>query len=223
VSELDDSFASLLGRQPSDRERQNLYRVRDTLKLKNNDALWLLLMTLEHYDTLYRRYPALIVAAAKEVTRDIRETAAAQARAAAADTTKALAHAVAEAATASAKKAAGAQMLKWAMGCFMAATGCISTIGWWAHSKGQRAGYAVGYEAARDRYENAAAMASWANTPEGQLAYELAKAGSLRELATCSGHGWVERDGVCYPSSKTHGWRLPEGTADHSAERRPGG
>jgi hypothetical protein len=213
VDELDDSFALLLGRQPSDKERQNLYRVRDALKLKSNDAVWLLLMALEHYDTLYARYPALMVAAAKEITKDVRETALAQARAAAAETTKALAHAVAAAATASAKKAAGAQMLKWAMGCFLAAMGCIATIGWWAHGKGQREGYAVGFEAARDKYENAAAMASWANTPEGQLAYGLAKAGSLREIATCSGHGWVEREGVCYPGSKTHGWRLPA-TAD---------
>ncbi len=213
MDELDDSFALLLGRQPSDKERQNLYRVRDALKLKSNDAVWLLLMALEHYDTLYARYPALMVAAAKEITKDVRETALAQARAAAAETTKALAHAVAAAATASAKKAAGAQMLKWAMGCFLAAMGCIATIGWWAHGKGQREGYAVGFEAARDKYENAAAMASWANTPEGQLAYGLAKAGSLREIATCSGHGWVEREGVCYPGSKTHGWRLPA-TAD---------
>lgn len=214
MSDLDDSFALLLGRQPSDKERQRLYRARDALKLKSNDAVWLLLMALEHYDTLYSRYPALIAEVARDVTKDVRETALAQARAAVAETTKALANAVAGAATASAKKAAGAQMLKWAMGCFLAATGCISTIGWWAHGRGQREGYAVGYEAARDRYENAAAMASWANTPEGQLAYGLAKAGSLRELATCSGHGWFERDGLCYPSSKTHGWRLPPGNAE---------
>ncbi len=214
MSELDDSFAALLGRQPSDRERQNLYRVRDALKLKNNDAVWLLLMALEHYDTRYSQYPAYMVAAAKEITKDVRETALAQARAATAETTKALAHAVAAAATASAKKAAGAQMLKWATGCFLAALGCISTIGWWAHGRGHRAGYAVGYEAARDKYENAAAIASWANTPEGRLAYGLAKGGGLRELATCSGHGWVEREGMCYPSNKTHGWRLPAGSPD---------
>ena len=214
MDELDDSFALLLGRQPSDKERQNLYRVRDALKLKSNDAVWLLLMALEHYETLYSRHPALMVAAAKEITKDVRETAAAQARAAAAETTKALSHAVSAAATASAKKAAGAQMLKWAMGCFLAALGCIATIGWWAHGKGQREGYAVGYEAARDKCENAAALASWANTPEGQLAYGLAKAGSLRELATCSGHGWFERDGICYPSPKAHGWRLPVGAAE---------
>jgi hypothetical protein len=214
VSDLNDSFALLLGRQPSDRERQNLYRARDALKLKPTDSVWLLLMALEHYETLYRRFPALIADAAKNVTKDIRETAVAQARAAMADTKKALAHAVAEAAAASAKRVAGTESLKWAMGCFLAATVCISMIGWWAHGRGQREGYAAGRDAAREKYETAAAMASWANTPEGQLAYGLAKVGSLRELAMCSGHGWVEKDGVCYPSGKAHGWRLSSISAE---------
>jgi hypothetical protein len=209
VSELDDSFALLIGRQPSDKQRQNLYRVRDALKLKSNDAVWLLMMALEHYETLYSRHPALIAEAARDVTKDVRETALAQVRGAAADTTKALAQAVAEAATASAKKAAGAQRWKWMAACFLAATACLSMMGWWAYGQGRRAGFAIGYEAARTRYESAAAMGSWANTPEGQLAYQLAKAGSLRELATCSGHGWFERDGACYAGSKTRGWRLP--------------
>ena len=69
----------------------------------------------------------------------------------------------------------------------------------------------------RDRYESAAAMASWANTPEGQLAYQLAKAGSLRELATCSGHGWFERDGACYPGARrTAGGCRPTSRAEAS-------
>ena len=53
MSDLDDSFAKLLGRQPSDAERQSLYRVRDALGLKNNDALWLVLMALQHYQGQY--------------------------------------------------------------------------------------------------------------------------------------------------------------------------
>jgi hypothetical protein len=209
VSELETSFAMLIGRQPSDKDRQELYRVRDALKLKANDALWSVLMMLQHYEWLYSRHPAAIAEAVKEVTKTVGETALAQARAAAADTTKALARTVAEAATASAKRAAGAQRLRWMVGCVIAVSVCLSTIGWRAHGRGERMGYAIGYEDARDRYESAAAMASWANTPEGQLAYELAKAGSLRELATCSGRGWFERDGACYASIRTRGWRLP--------------
>jgi hypothetical protein len=214
VSELDDSFALLLGRQPGDKEKQRLYRVRDALKLKATDAVWLLLMALGHYETLYERIPARIAEAAKDATKDVRETAVAQSRAAAEETMKAMALAVSKAGTASAKRTVGAQWWKWAACWFLAATGCIAMIGHWEHGNGRSEGYTNGREAAREQYEDAAAAASWANTPEGQLGYGLAKAGSLRELATCSGRGWVERDGVCYAGGKTHGWRVSAGSTE---------
>jgi len=66
MSDLDDSFAKLLGRQPSDKERQELYRVRDALGMKNNDALWLVLMALQHYEGLYASIPASIRDAAQK-------------------------------------------------------------------------------------------------------------------------------------------------------------
>ena len=216
MSELDDSFAVLLGRQPTDKEKQDLYRVRDALKLKATDAVWLLLMALQHYETLYRRYPALIAEAAKEVTEGRpRDGRLAQARAAAADTTKALAQCgggssdrVGEESSRSAAVEVGDGLLpeRRSYASRRSAGGRTGA--------GERTGYAIGYEAARNKYENAAAMASWANTPDGRLAYGLAKGGSLRELATCSGRGWVQREGMCYPSSKTHGWRLPADAAD---------
>ena len=56
------AFGKLLGRQPSEREMQRLYRVKDALDLKENDALWLVLVALESYDTLYRKYPEMVSA-----------------------------------------------------------------------------------------------------------------------------------------------------------------
>ncbi len=64
---VEDAFTRMLGRTPSDHERQRLYRVRDALGLGNNDALWLVLLALDHYDTLYGQIPARIAAKAKEV------------------------------------------------------------------------------------------------------------------------------------------------------------
>ena len=66
MSELDDSFAKLLGRQPTDADRQRLYRVRDALGLKNNDALWLVLMALQHYESLYADIPDSIKQSAQK-------------------------------------------------------------------------------------------------------------------------------------------------------------
>ena len=62
-------------RQPSDAERQQLYTVRDALGLKNNDALWLVLMALQHYQDQYERFPNAIALAAKETLASFKETA----------------------------------------------------------------------------------------------------------------------------------------------------
>ena len=75
----EQSFSKLLGRQPTDKERARLYRVRDALGLQDNDALWLILMALESYDTLYREIPEKIAQQARDTLRDARKAFAAAA------------------------------------------------------------------------------------------------------------------------------------------------
>jgi hypothetical protein len=83
---VEDAFATLLGRQASDRERERLHRVRDALHLGDNDALWLIVLALEHYDALFREYPESL----GQVTRHALEQAqAAFATAAEAEAAKA--------------------------------------------------------------------------------------------------------------------------------------
>jgi len=65
MSDLETSYAKLLGRQPTDSERQTLYRIKDALNLPNNDALWLVLMALQYYETLYAGIPGRISEAAQ--------------------------------------------------------------------------------------------------------------------------------------------------------------
>lgn len=62
--QLKSSFAELLGRQPTEAEEKRLYQVKNALGIHNNDAIWLILMALESYNTLYEQYPA-------RITRDI--------------------------------------------------------------------------------------------------------------------------------------------------------
>ena len=166
-------------------------------------------MVLEHYRTLYERIPALITEAARAATRDVQATAAAQISAALETAKAAVSRAVAEASAAVAKRdSQRMNPLKWATACAVAATGCLTLVAWFAYSHGQIAGFANGSELAQRQYANAAALASWANTPEGALGYALAKAGSLRELATCSGRGWMARDEVCYATVEGSGMAL---------------
>ena len=43
-----------MGRQASEQERERLYRLRDALGLRDNDAFWSIVMALEHYDSFFR-------------------------------------------------------------------------------------------------------------------------------------------------------------------------
>jgi hypothetical protein len=54
------------------------------------------------------------------------------------------------------------------------------------------------------------------DTPEGQIAYKLAKAGSLRQLGSCSAPGWYIEGEVCYPARAAgglYGWRIASRSA----------
>jgi hypothetical protein len=209
VSDLDSNFALLLGRQPTDRERQQLYRVRDALKLRSTDSVWLLLMVLGHYETLYEKFPGLIASAAKEAVTSVRETATAQAAIAA----------VHRAAVEAAKQAAKAQRWKWVAVCgflFCLGLGGTGALGF---SHGQQTGFANGVATAYQRCRNEATAASWANTPDGQLAHGLAVAGSLRQVATCQGQTWAVENGICMPYSdkgKVQGWRVDPNAAERA-------
>jgi len=61
------AFRQLVGRWPNEAERARFHAVRSTLRLRDDDALWALFVVLEHYYTLYERFPAMIRAAAREL------------------------------------------------------------------------------------------------------------------------------------------------------------
>lgn len=61
------AFRQLVGRWPNEAERARFHAVRSTLRLRDDDALWALFVALEHYYTLYERFPAMIRAAASEL------------------------------------------------------------------------------------------------------------------------------------------------------------
>ena len=88
----------------------------------------------------------------------------------------------------------------------------VSTVcaGWIGFDKGKTTGAALGYQEARSE----AAAASWAATPDGRLAYRMAEAGSLQQVARCTQPGWQASKGVCFPKpagdGNLYGWQLPQ-------------
>lgn len=104
--DLDDTFGKILGRQPSELERQRLYRVRDTLGLRDNDAFWYIVLILEHYDALYRDYPQQIADHARRTLESAREAFAAAAATESAKAQNLLSQKVAETSVSIARKLA---------------------------------------------------------------------------------------------------------------------
>jgi len=213
VSDLEDNFAQLIGRQPSDKDRQDLYRVRDALKVKATDSVWLLFMALQYYVKLYEEFPAKIAATAQEVTKAIRAAAESEARAAQEETKRALTEAVRQAAVKAANDAATAELVKWVSIAVGITCTVMLIIGLSAYGRGRENGRAVGENVAKRECAALVAASSWANTPEGQLAYAFARAGGLGEVARCDGRGMIPRDRWCtVPSERGKllaRWALP--------------
>jgi hypothetical protein len=198
--------------------------VRDALKVKATDSVWLLFMALQYYVKLYEEFPAKIAVTAREVTKTVRAAADAEAKAAQQETKRALSEAVRQVAVKAANDAAAADLAKWVS----IAVGVVSTImliiGLSAYSRGRENGRAVGENVAKRECAALVAAASWANTPEGQLAYALARAGGLDEVARCAGRGMVPRDGWCTVLSergKTIArWAVPAASARNTGGSR---
>ena len=192
MSALDNSFEKLLGRQPTDAEKIALYRVKNALDLEDDDVLWLLLMALQHYQTLYEKMPALIVEATKEVCAKAREAALAESSAATKNAEHQLMNAVATASQKVAHQVAGKVKTQWIVGCVVVVTVCLSGAGWFGYQTGDKNGWARGYQETVLEGK----VAQWAVTPGGKLAYALAQAGAgnIERLANCEIKGWHKEE-----------------------------
>jgi hypothetical protein len=103
---IEESFVKLVGRPPSDKERLRLSHIRDALDVRDNDAIWAIIMAYELYDSLFAAYPARIADEANETIERVRAAYAAAAEAEAAKCHNALAMKVAETSVEIARKLA---------------------------------------------------------------------------------------------------------------------
>jgi hypothetical protein len=64
------AFRRIVGRLPDEAARARFDAIRSELRLRDDDALWALFVALEHYYSLYERFPPMIRAAAGELLVD---------------------------------------------------------------------------------------------------------------------------------------------------------
>ena len=197
MREPEDLFEKLTGRTPTDEEISRLRRIKDTLRLGNTDAVWSLLIALDHYLALYKEIPERIKKAGDREVARIREAA----EAVMAEEARKAHHSLANAVVASARQAAGhrawAAMWQAAAWAFVAAAFLISIPVWviWpaALSIGEESGYSRGYEDGlgavlgdmpSDERPNRILgsdeeLWGWMLSEEGKMAQELAKHGLI--------------------------------------------
>lgn len=198
------------GRELSDEEAERLLRVQHVLNIKENDALWAVIIALEHYQRMYEDIPPQVEAAGRLAVAVVRETADAVAAAAAETAKMELAGELSKSVREIANQAARKQQWQWITAGLIAAAVSTIAAGWTSFSRGQESGIAIGYYEAHTE----AAAATWGASPDGRLGYRMARAGSLQQVARCTQPGWQVSDGVCYPyaagDGKIYGWKLPQ-------------
>ena len=209
MSSPDSAFEKLVGRRATDGERQRLYRVRDTLGIRSTDAVWTLLLALEYYLAFYETIPRNLEQATSTILAQAKATAEAQAKAAAAEMKRALTAGV----LATARAATVKDILKWVAMTVLTLSVVIMAVGRWAFKRGVAEEQGRTAQVAMQDRERRVAETSWASTADGRLAYDLAKAGMLHDMVTCSGRGLLARDGWCIAQGergRPYRWRFSE-------------
>ncbi len=103
---VEEVFAKVLGRTPSEEERARLERLREALGIRDNDALWSVVLALEHYDAFFRKYPGELAAQTGRCIEQARVAFAAAAAREAAQVQRRLSEQVAETSVAIARQLA---------------------------------------------------------------------------------------------------------------------
>lgn len=234
MDELEKAYEKLLGRKPTEDEIGKLDRVQRALGLRHDDALWLVFIALQTYETHYEKIPGEISQAVRSILGDIRSAADAETRASVEAVQAQLAKAVAIVAGKVAKDTAASEKAKWRTKLAQAAgIALLVFVGsfWFTFHIGERAGAATGYEKRSQEVDAQKAAESWTNTPEGQKALWLSKRDliapayamatyheQLQAIFSCKGKGWViGEDGLCIVrpfmnnegKEETVGWHIP--------------
>lgn len=219
MKDLNSAFQTLTGKAATDKQLQDLYRVKETLGIRDHDALWEVMIALQYHLHLYKEVPENIQNRSDEITQRLEDTSTKVCNdfeqaclAAARENLTLIQKRTKEFETQSQKNiTAGArdavlgvardvsikEKSKWIT---IAATTCgiaslaLVGLGFWL---GNMKGF--------DNAVNAKVKYHWSGTKAGQEAFQLYKAGSIHALATCSVKGWKEKGDTCYPAAVEEG------------------
>ena len=172
----------LLRRELTDKEFQDIWHVKEVLEIRDDDALWDILIALNYYLFEYREFPTKIAEAAAEVLEGTQSAAATVAEAAIQKAHADLAAAVATAAQGVAKEIAGQRRAQWttvAMATIVAGVAVFAGGWWYAYGQGEKAAEAA--------FQAQVPAFAWLASEAGQRAQDLSAEGTIDWLDSHDG------------------------------------
>lgn len=226
MSDVKQAIKLIGGVEPTAQQVQRVQAIAHSLGIANNDPMLPILIALDAYHGAFSSLPAKAQTAANAAATGAAEQSKAAVNEAIAKAILNLSPQVGKAIEKVAGEVADVGKVKWIGGVTAIIVLAFTVSGWLTHATGYASGFdggkAEGYKQAADEK----AAAAWANTPQGKLAYQLARAGSLEPLAHCNGKGWTLSKGWCSPQSVTegkaqmvYGWRVGQAAVGNPARK----
>jgi hypothetical protein len=182
MSSVENTFEILTERKPTDRERHTLYKMRDALGIKNNDAIWQILVVLEYYRSMYESIPEQIIDSAEQLLKGVKQNAdkiiQSSMETYKADFSKSAITIV----QSIARKVVTKNLIQWVCFLLFIVAMIIGTTIYITYEKAFINGVIIGNTEAHKYIKNENYKIEWGNSEEGTMAHEVAATGNLRKI-----------------------------------------
>ena len=208
MSDIPKAIKLIGGVETTPEQLRRVQAIAHSLDIPANDAMMPILVMLDTYHGIFSALPEKVLKAANAAAINAAAQSTEAVNTAVAQAVSNLGPKVGEAVVKVANDMNRVNKVKWIGGVVLGVALLLTAFAGFTHQTGYSSGFetgrAAGYKAAADEK----AMAAWANTVQGRLAYELAQAGDLEMLAYCNRKGWQLEKGVCYPYGVMENQRL---------------
>lgn len=223
MGDIRNGMKTISGNEPTAAQIARVTSIAHDFDIPKNDALFPLFVALDQYHGVFGELPEKMRLAADAVAKEAAENTKHQVNLGLVAAIHKMGPQIGDALVDHAKALNQVDRAKWVGGAVVVVVAAFAAFGWITHATGYSTGFEVGQAAGHAAAADEKAMAAWANTPQGRMAYELAKNGTLEMVGNCNGRGWELSQGLCTPKSYTEGKKvfITQWEVGPSASRAP--
>ena len=223
MGDIRNGMKTISGHEPTAAQIARVTSIAHDFDIPKNDALFPLFVALDQYHGVFSELPEKMRLAADAVAKEAAENTKHQVNLGLVAAIHKMGPQIGDALVDHAKALNQVDRAKWVGGAVVVVVAAFAAFGWITHATGYSSGFEVGQAAGHAAAADEKAMAAWANTQQGRMAYELAKNGTLEMVGNCNGRGWKLSQGLCTPKSYTEGKKvfITQWEVGPSASRAP--